>query len=153
MCLITQFKEPEILEQDLIVYKKLRYYGSSIYTLRSYNLNFPYVLNRLYKTKIKLLEHDKIWQWFDDTAAEAIHKNVYKTPFIFASSYGAQPHQDLICIAEGFHFFFDTKRINKSFYIPIKIVQCTIPAGSTVYKDSTGLGVANQIIINKIIEI
>ena len=51
MCLITKQSEsePEILEEDLVVYKILTTRLES-----AYRSGFTYMLNKLYKTKIKL---------------------------------------------------------------------------------------------------
>lgn len=148
MCLITQYKTPQILENDLIVYKEMKYYDSYKNPLSSYHQGFTYELNKLYSTTITFGSGTPIsWQSYDIKSANAI------TSFLKGRITDGQMVEDvLICIVEGFHFFFTPERIpNHSYSHVRKIVECTVPAGSIIYKDSTGLGVSNQIILNKIL--
>lgn len=51
-------------------------------------------------------------------------------------------------VQEGYHFATNKSRLET--HTPNEsIVPCTIPKGAYILYDSTGLGVSNQIIINK----
>lgn len=131
MCLLTRQKKPIILKEDKIVYKLLRGDMTAIYQ------NFSYSFDKVYKTDIFIGSDNSA---FDDIAMKRYRVNAY-----------GNLKPNVISIAKGFHAFTSIARIKKS-YVCHKIYKCTIPAGSEYYKDTTGLCVSNQIIINELIE-
>jgi len=150
MCLITKQTTPTILNEDLIVYKELKYIEGEIYSNCE---DFPYELNKLYQTEIKkttdLCYNDHIVeQYYNLTGFSLLGlKEEYKKQHL--KSYG-----------KGFHFYNSIERLNLS-NEPFKndvlvyqqvTVKCTIPKGSKVYFDDTELGVANQIILDEIVD-
>lgn len=148
MCLITRQLEPVILTEDLTVYKKINN------KLSSSSQNFQYEYGKLYETKFTKEEgkihgytvfDDKVFYhyfyWSDVVNPE---KDKYKAGYT---------GPDLISIAAGYHSFTTLKRANDCWRASDQIiVECTIPAGSEIYYDETGLAVSNKIIINKQIE-
>ena len=163
MCLITKQKKPIILTEDITVYKILgvRKDGSYYSSIRK----FSYILNQCYVTAItksqKGLYNDsiavKFYEKFEDVEAELLKefKNIAKGE----DSIGVNFYVEVVVCNEGFHFYTDLPRIMKiieNFYsFPKKyhIMACTVPKGSEVYYDETGLGVANKIIIQNKVDI
>jgi hypothetical protein len=140
MRLITKQKKPVILEKDLIVYKQMEVVNGEV---RSYYMNFSWTLNVLYKTEIELSR--------DCTWADGIVGNYYGFENLTCrEDLESYIHENFVIFSEGYHFYQTIKRFES--YKPEHIFKCTIPKGSEVYYDETGLGIANQIIINKEIE-
>ena len=140
MCLITEQKIAKILKEDLTVYKTLQIVRGN--NLKSMKHEFYWDIGRLYKQPLKV---DNI----PDTMADKIVDDHYFKDggFCTAARYLTNVH-------DGFHFYCSKERMGKSCWHgwgEIVRVECTVPKGSRVYFDETGLGVANQIIINKII--
>lgn len=140
MCLITKQKKPIILEQDIIVYKKMMCivvgYASSVYHA------FEYKIGKLYTTTITNSQRGRY--------ADATTSDFYEEYFISIEDSEIKFDEKVIVYNEGFHFYTTKERANKS--RNGELWECIIPAGSEVYYDETGLGVTNQIIINKLIE-
>jgi hypothetical protein len=137
MCLITQQEKPFIARKPLIVYKFVRI--NQFGFLKGLFYPFSYQLNTTYETLITQ-GHD-IYGFFDLIASE---------------KYNNRTGKKLISYESGFHTIseFRLKKMDKpKLTEPEKIVlvECTIPKGSTYYRDKTGLLVSNQIIINQIV--
>ena len=139
MCLITEKTKPVILKKDKKVFKLVTYYNDNhvVSSMR----NFHYELNQLYERKLTPCSGK-------GTAADDPSYNFYyqneNTDWL-----------ELITISEGFHFFRTITRIRKisknRWDFNGAIARCIIPKGATVYYDSTGLGVASQLIIKDVI--
>lgn len=131
MCLVTEQQKPIQIRKDMAVYKVLTKELSSI---RYY---FRWELGKLYKTYMVANNTSKLIA--DDLALKAY------PDFIRNKSY--------VHIHEGFHSFATLKRAEDWGVSSCDIiVKCTIPKGSLIYKDKTGLVVSNQIRIDKIIK-
>ena len=162
MCLITKQNIPETLTKKLTVYKKVELLpvqfidddGDPELSCSSSSQGFEYTFGKLYETNITTIDLDTKLSPGATAHADDIVGNHYRLR-------GSNSHDDrvaylkrneLIVYAEGFHFHKTLKRayahgIDKDYVI----VECTIPKGSQVYYDETDLGVANKIIINKVI--
>jgi len=148
MCLITHHKIPEILEEDLTVYKILSE------NLISKYWHFKYEFNQLYETDFSFVDKNNLsdWKYFDLIEAVALTKALNKDLY---SLKDLKEDGVLICIAEGFHSATTTKRLRlfdeayKFSYIQYEIFTCTVPKGATIYRGYTDLIVSNQIIIHK----
>ncbi len=148
MCLITKQEEPIILKEDLIVYKVLRRRNGSLAPY-SMGREFEYEVGQTHKTDIKVSIGKSIVADFEAWGAiEAVEEKelenctesdlLDKLPSLGYKSFGP-----------GFHFMTSKKRANE---YPGVLVRCTIPAGSEVHYDMSGLGVANQIRIDQILD-
>jgi hypothetical protein len=152
MCLITKQKRPEILKEDLIVYKELNNCWDSTtndYEIKSCLTSFKYELGVLYQTEIK---ESEIPRNFDTIAWNLNFKPMsQKDRDLLYEQYSrlSDSTSDVRFFQElgykvygaGFHSFESKYRTNDINY------ECVIPAGSEVYRDKSGLIVSNQIII------
>jgi hypothetical protein len=129
MCLITEQKEPTILSEDMIVYKILTRHVFT-HELVSPFRSFKWDLGKLYSTNITQKEIDLLSdaEFFDRDAKEPYYM-LYSQLYEYST---------------GFHSFKTKDRAR--YYI---VFECTIPAGSEIYEDKSGLIVSNQLIINK----
>jgi len=141
MCLITEQTEPIILEKDLIVFKTVRNSNGCITPVHI--LNFVYMQG--VKNPIVKLVPTKELGMFADTPSQ-MH---YKHKFISARSWDFV--EGLVSISEGYHSFQSLERLYATFWRGLVSAQFTIPAGSEIYYDATGLIVSNQIIFNKLL--
>jgi hypothetical protein len=157
MCLFTKQKTPTITDADMIVYKcvEVRIYpgdhedfDADVFSLIQ---GFPYVFGKLYSTEIKKSKND--YAYNDVTV-----KNHYKLDDIAYKNISdisdenrlkAVRENGIEVYSDGFHFFINNDhRTAVRCYDVGKFVKCTIPAGSEIYFDETGLGITNQLIIN-----
>lgn len=140
MCLIVR-KETEItvLEKDLVVFKKVRIFSNDI---RAIHFPKKYIITRL---------NEEIFLKFVDVK-EAIFANQKATNY-YEYHFGEnwKESNKLKAIQEGYHFYTDIHDVSSSLFSVWFIAECTIPAGSQICFDETGLGVASNIIINKIL--
>lgn len=137
MCLITEKTKPIKIRKDRTVYKLFyKMMNGKLVTAHQY---YVYEFNVLYKTEFSFLDVDSDFACAFDSLVDEIYDKFSKR----------QHRTDLIVIAEGFH----SASIPARFRLESDnvIVECTIPKGSLIYEDSTGLIVSNQIIINKVI--
>jgi hypothetical protein len=139
MCLITTQSEPEILEEDLIVYKILDI------MLRAKHVYFMYSIGKLYKTKIEETDDIKFYDMF--ARFHVIEIGPMEEDYDRAGLKVVIDKYNLKCYGPGFHSFETIDRDNGI------NVECTIPKGSEVYRDGSGLLISNQIIINRKISI
>ena len=161
MCLITTQKEPIKITEDLTVYKIVRYNTKDIRFSHYYNC-FNYNCGELYKTEIK--ESTEV-NYFDSLADElnGISK-LLADSYIEPSQLSLSKKRKLfkengfLILGQGYHFITkeglelrDKSMLSNNFisccFDTICISICTIPKGSLVYYDKSGLGISNQIII------
>ena len=148
MCLITKQKEPIILKKDLKVWKVVNE-GEGEKDVRSLSFYFRYKLNKQYNQHLLMDNHPETYA--DDIVSE--HYKFHKPSNTFN-----QVASKMTNVHQGFHFYKTLKRLNRAYHKERRkqnyyvVIKCTIPKGSEVFYDETGLGVANQIIINKIRE-
>jgi hypothetical protein len=109
---------------------------------------FPYKFGKLYSTEIKPSLNDYA---YNDISV----KNHYKLDDIVdlkmsdENKLKAVRENGIEVYSDGFHFFINNDhRTAVRCYDVGKFVKCTIPAGSEIYFDETGLGITNQLIIN-----
>lgn len=147
MCLITDQERPFIPEEDITVYKTLTkdlkspYYGMGVFP----NLRidaFQYELDKVYKTEIKETSDTSCFDSKDtQDCITAYGRFKLRTG---VRSFGA-----------GFHFALEASRLKDDkkylYENELVVVECTIPKGSEFYTNISGLGVTNQIIINRIL--
>lgn len=122
MCLITEQKEPIILEEDLIVYKNVKLTKNGY---ESYFFPFTW--------KAKKLEETELKTGIKFTGFDPLVTCHYKDSISEIKSW-----------EEGFHFAFTKERLH-ILNVPIK--EFLIPKGAQVVKDATGLGVTNKIMM------
>lgn len=127
MCLAT-FKEKQIAEKDITVYK-------SVYpSLRSLHKAFKYELNTLYKTDIKPSE------------LEAFN-NEKDTEFFIKDG---ELKDNIKWYGQGFHSFLHLSDAEEtSEYFDTVTVICKIPKGSEYIINEVGFVISNQIILVK----
>jgi len=139
MCLITE-KSPKILKEDLVVYKLLRDDLTSIFQ------GYDYQLGVLYGPRE--LEADVESEYFfADSEAKRYYSNNEDPEDVRIHLFRFNLHG----YAKGFHFYTTKERARRSIYNWYSLVECIVPKGSTVVFDSTGLGIASQIKIIKIL--
>lgn len=133
MCLITNQKEPIILDKDLIGYKTINIDNTSSF------MEFQYEENKLYNAEMIF---DYRYVIFDDIDQEYLE-----------SHYGPSwRKKGLLNVSTGFHFFTTRHRANLSLS-PIalqKVIEVTIPAGAKVYFGFTDLAVADTLKTGKL---
>ena len=136
MCLITEQITPIILEKDLVVYKQIIRKNRNI--VFSNFCEFEYKLGKLYQTDIEYSDNRSP---YDSTASE----------YYYSDTMIGKPLQSY---GIGFHSVLSKERFRfvSKFDKNDRIVSCTIPKGSEVYYDKTGLVISNQIVINKILK-
>jgi len=137
MCLITE-KLPEILKEDLIVYKLLKDDLTSIFKGYRYTLGVTY-------GKQELIADVESEYFFADSEVSRYYSNNEDPEYVrmYLSRFNLHGY------ARGYHFYTTKERARKSIYNCYSLVECIVPKGSTVVYDSTGLGVASQIKITK----
>ena len=155
MCLITEQTEPIILDKDYIVYKTgtLKNVKGTTTTavFVSSIFEYEYVFNELYSTNMRKsnLRHDVV------SYHDRIVGNTYDLQNYDVSLNMLCMQKNLTVVSEGFHFYLglDAERLGSNMGHRECIVECIVPAGSEIYYDLTGLGVANNIklvgILNK----
>ena len=139
MCLITNQKEPEILKEDLIVYKVLHEnLGSPIQ-------GFKYSKNTLYENEIEESKYPSF--------ADIESQNFYGKGGL--SMQALLEMHDLKSFGKGFHSVTTEKRAlsykNQIYSMSHKynVFSCIIPEGSEIYRDATGLIISNKLIIKE----
>jgi len=145
MCLLTKQKIPTILEEDMVVYKRLSKFGDNPKEFESSCVGFKYTLGEKYVTKL-------VFDKKPDSFADEMVRNHYKFSDLDNKTF-KQVASRMTNIHEGFHFYVTIKRLTDSYFKSFHtMVECVIPKGSEVFFDETGLGVTDTIIIKKIIE-
>lgn len=138
MCLVTE-KQPELLEDDLIVYKVVQPLLD-----RAFQSSFKY-----YKYLLHDLQPSIVLLGLP---FEEVMKTMYG---IYANEAAFKFYIDRIDVEvylNGYHFYIDATKAQKHNIFPAEvIVECMVPAGSTVVYDSTGMGVASQIKLVRVI--
>jgi hypothetical protein len=134
MCLITEQKKPIILEEDLIVYKKVCMINKLISALV---YPFIYELNKLYVVGIVKNKFTRYTTWWDMVVSDRYMLNL------------SDERNELIVIGKGFHSASKINRLLKNVNDlnrdKFKIMECIIPKSSEVYFDETNLIASNQI--------
>jgi hypothetical protein len=133
MCLVTEQTKALTAKEDIICYKLVdEIYGE----IRSvYVPSFVWIPNQLNQTKLVQTKKHKP---YDSRAAFA-----YPDPEMFPQL----PKKNYTIISEGFHAAKFQERLDSN----KTLVRCIIPKGSKYFEDVTGLIVANQMILVKII--
>lgn len=145
MCLITEQKKPIKIRKDYTVYKLVEFLNEK--EIRSfYNYNFTWELNKLYQTEIK--KSSILNACYFDLKSKECYQGKDGIKYIEVLIEKLR-NEELYSYGSGFHSAINKSRIKSNLY---HIAECTIPKGSLIYKDKTGLIVSNQIIINKILE-
>ena len=129
MCLITK-EAPQTAEKDLIVYKVLRLNMTSQYHTKTWELGV------MYEEIIKESKSNACYDIEDELKTSLEYGWIYSSGEV--KSYG-----------QGFHFAFKEGRLHPQ-KGEIK-VECTIPKGATYYRNPSGLGITNKIVINKVL--
>lgn len=154
MCLITKQSEPEITTEEMQTVKIVSINPSLPgYAIASYNW-FEYILNKPYRTEIKISKEPKP---FNILVQDYYKYNKSYQRIVGQSGVTAiMDEEPLFAYGNGFHSIikdsdqhrFIKERIEHGI-IPSfhTVVICTIPAGSEIYKDATGLIVSNNIIV------
>ncbi|NMB83300.1 MAG: hypothetical protein GYA14_15940 [Ignavibacteria bacterium] len=133
MCLITEQKEPIITKRGMTVYKVVERIGDDII---SPCIHFMWRQGVLEKTRIskRIAEPRRV------NYADVIAQDYYDSKL---------SSRNYLEISTGFHFAFKQDRLaccwGLRFYLII--MKFRIPKGSEIYKDATGLGVTNQIMM------
>ena len=134
MCLLTYQKEPIILEEDKIVWKKMDKFEDKIFSVY---FNFRWELNKLYEIEIKTTNY------FVQTYDTIQYDRYFDTEI---NNY----RKGTIKLTKGFHSFnnkeYAIEDTKSSYYY---LFECKIPKGSEYYEDETGLCISNKIIIIK----
>ena len=138
MCLVTEQKRVKILKEDLIVYKVVYPSVNDLDHVKAIHMGFRYTIGKLYEQKLRI---DNI----PDSYADAVVGDHYKFWGDFHNIASKMTN-----VHNGFHFYCSINRAQKSLLYRTILVKCTVPKGSRVYFDATGLGAANQIIINEV---
>jgi hypothetical protein len=140
MCLITKQSEPEILEEDLIVYKLLYKYGGKYHSPFTI---FMYNLHELYQTKIQTSDD---FSFFDNIDRETFENE--NTKDSGRSIRYKVLNNGYSVFGQGFHSALTMERL-QTHHINDEIYICIIPKGSEIYTNSSGLVISNQIIIKE----
>lgn len=142
MCLVTEIKTPFVAEEDMVVYKILCNKNGKICSVIEC---YFWDIGEIHYAEISFKTPEHLDCTHDDVVYE------------FYKNYSLE---ELIQVSKGFHSAESIERLQKSWlwhYVESEnnsehVVQCTIPKGSTYYKDSTGLLVSNQLRVDKIVE-
>jgi len=135
MCLITEQIKPTLLKEDMVVFKSLIDKG----TYASAPLfDFDYEFDQLYEVEMKI---DNIFESYADNKVE----KAYLLNFCGKGKEREEYLKKYTHVHDGFHSFTIPDRM---IFSNTEIFQCTIPAGSLVLEDKTGLIVSNKIIIH-----
>ena len=139
MCLVTEQKRVKILKEDLIVYKLFEISGDGISPWSGvYAFNY-----KVGKTHHQPLTVDNIPSSYHDITVGKAYGfiNINEGKAFINNPIAVK----LTHIHEGFHSALTLKRLSYTF----DCFECTIPKGSRVFMDKTGLVVSDTIILNK----
>lgn len=128
-------------KKDITVWKVLNR------DLTSYFEQFQYEKGVLNEAELVLLDPTDVWLAFGGEDTKWLNEN-YPKWFSYDTEVRREARKDLICIERGFHSALTKKRLSDYNHHNVRIVKCTIPAGSLYYKDTTGCIVSNKIILN-----
>ena len=140
MCLVTKQKTPTKTKEDTIVYKHCYMYDN--------NENEVYSTNDFLYEKGILNETELVINNIRDSVADHLvflHYKIDIWEWKYESTDDVFKH-----VHEGFHSAKTKERI--SFYLWGTLCEFTIPKGSLIMEDETGLITSNKIIFNKIIK-
>jgi hypothetical protein len=128
MCLVTYQQKPKVVKKDMTVYKELSVYKGNVY---STHYGFVYEIGVLYSVEMR---YDKHALYIADLIVSAAYPkwDSDKRLTHVHESFHASVHQDRPWYGLNY--------------------RCTIPKGSLVFYDKTGLCASNQIIIEGPIE-
>jgi hypothetical protein len=140
MCLVTEQKKPIKLKEDMTVYKIL---GIRDRGYSGFNFEFDYRLGCVHETEMRFDNNSNtIW----DSAVEYTYKDWENGEYThvhnaFHSATEERKRALLMTMKSNKALSFDDFVLSK----------CTIPKGSLIFKDKTGLIASNQIIIDEIL--
>jgi len=130
MCLITEQMKPEILKEDLVVYKCLDGRNSIFY-------DYKWTKNRMAKTNFSSGKINTC-KTFAGCYSDDIAERTYK-----------KQNRILLCVHRGFHACLTFARAMEYDYSGKSICEMKIPKSARVFKDSTGLIVSNKMMLIK----
>ena len=139
MCLLTNQQKPTIIRKDLIVYKILSYDLKPVFFSSE-----AYILGKLNKTIIRKSDDTTP---FDSHDIKILEK---KLGYLNHDTYYSLTEKGINILGQGFHSCKSIKRCHRE-DIRDCIFECTIPKGSEVYRNPSGLLISNKIIINKMV--
>ena len=134
MCLVTKQKRVKVLKEDLVVYKLLEERNNE---LSAWMYCFIYEIGVLYVQEMKV-----------DNDSDSYHDDEVSEAYNFTQAEFQTATMDMTHVHEGFHFATSENRLID--YEAV-LCECIVPKGSRVYFDKTGLGVANQIKIVRVL--
>ena len=147
MCLITKQTKSTILTEDMIVYKKIMSIQEGLYSCL---FNFQWELGKLYQTTIEESDeftfHDRLSKHTMLRFCGMSENNIKTTHHSDLKDFLIENAAK--CYGAGFHSATYKSRLK--LFRRQYVYECTIPAGSEIYNDNTGLIISNQIIINKL---
>jgi hypothetical protein len=134
MCLITKQKRVKIAKEDIKCYKNLAETADSN-TVRSIHYDFTWAMGKVEKTKLKRVFQKII-------GADTVATDKYDV---------SRPDEEILkeftAIGPGFHACLTIKRARQNANGGTYQFEAIIPKGSRYYMDSTGLIVADQMMI------
>lgn len=144
MCLMLRRDSKEkVLKEDLIVYKVLR--KSSAKLVSNHDHYYIYKLGELNEGHIVREQYQNNFdQVFADSVAYRKYCDAIRYERFDCYRIGFHSIESIDRVMEGGHYDEDDAEIQA-------LVKCTIPKGSTIARDETGLIVSNKIIIKEII--
>ena len=143
MCLITKQLKPEILKEDLTVYKEVKTFKleRELEQVRAMLYHFTYHKDKVYYTvledAISITPYDpKVSITYGDFMKDLMDARCYghNIPNVLKA-------HNIKVIGQGFHSANHPDRVRPATYTG----QFIIPAGSEIYRDETGLLVSNKI--------
>jgi len=127
MCLITEQLEPEILEEDLKVFKILSNKDCSPFYY------YKWIKGEMCETTLEVLHNVTIY-----------HPKAFYADYIVESEYRRIKHNFPTIVTRGFHSYTSFGRTcSMGRYLNVK--EFMIPKGATVYRDKTGVIVSDKI--------
>lgn len=152
MCLITPITNPFVLDKDYYVFKEIYANSEGTHAESIYQSGFTYKKGEILKTEFGFTTCYSI---YDEQAHLRNLPNDFSDPDVLRAMV---VDGSIKSIAAGFHFAVNMRRIElrrRSVMpnISLEMALFMVPAGSTVYIDNSGLGVANGIRFDRVIDI
>jgi hypothetical protein len=138
MCLITKQKRVKIAKEDIKCYKNLAE-TTDPNTVQSIHYDFTWTMGKVEKTKLK-----KVFQKI--IGADPIVTDKYDT-----HRSDEEILKEFTAIGPGFHACLTIERARQNADAETSRFEAVIPNGSRYYVDSTGLIVANQMMIKGLV--
>jgi hypothetical protein len=145
MCLIVpNTQQPVVLEEDMTVYKMVKVPDCRS-RVHSFYYPFTYEFGQLYETELDTSDQTSCYDKVDGDYLASLYSNRCG----WSGWVDAVQNGELVAYGPGFHTCTTPER-PKILSRCGAIVECTIPAGSTVLTEPTGCVVSDRLIINKI---